>query len=229
MKISEKYLEALKQLNDWVIVSDWAIKVGEMFPSILEKASKEAENQLRDTTGLNEIAARISSNISRGAYDESIEIDSNERPRKVRFISKEDLELKVQHDVEEDVAPLKRSQIIKLQFDELSDYDKYRISEFESISQTFKKYFNLELEVDHAMAILNPSEQGKHHPENLQLLLKTHNNKKSSKNWMRFSIEEQIKYLEIAITQQEMVADNFGLNMETSLTSKLFDRLKQIY
>ena len=229
MKISEKYLKALKTINDWALVSEWAIKVGEIYPDILEKADTEAVNQLRDTTGINEIAARISFNISRGAYDESIEIDSSERPRKVRYVSKEDLELKVQHDVEEDVEPLKRAEIIKLHFSNLTDFEKYRITEFESIAQTFKKYFYLDLEVDHAIALLNNTEQGKHHPENLQLLLKTHNNKKSSKNWDRFSIEDQIKYLEIAIAQQESVADKFGLNMDTSLASKLFDRLKEIY
>ena len=229
MKISEKYLKALTELNSWVMVSDWAIKVGEMYPDILTKADNEAINQLRETTGINEIAARISSNISRGAYVDSIEIDSSERPRKVRYISKTNLEAKAKQDLEEDMAPLKRTEIIKRGFEKLNDFEKYRITEFESIALSFKKYFGLDLEVDHAKALLNKTEQGEHHPDNLQLLLKTHNNKKSSKNWPRFNIEQQLKYLQIAVDQQELVADNFGLNMETSLSSKLFERIKEIY
>ena len=41
MNITEKYLEALKPLTDWVIVSEWAIKVGELYPDILEKAEMD--------------------------------------------------------------------------------------------------------------------------------------------------------------------------------------------
>ena len=41
MKINEIYIEALKTLNDYVTVSEWAQKVGELYPDILEKAEKE--------------------------------------------------------------------------------------------------------------------------------------------------------------------------------------------
>jgi hypothetical protein len=47
MKISEKYIKALKTINDWTTVSKWAIKVGEMYPDLLEKANKEAANHKR--------------------------------------------------------------------------------------------------------------------------------------------------------------------------------------
>ena len=35
------YLDALKTINDWATVSEWAIKVGELYSDILEKAEKE--------------------------------------------------------------------------------------------------------------------------------------------------------------------------------------------
>ena len=79
MNMHEKYLEALKLTDGWVKVSEWAIKVGERFPEVLEKAEKEAVNQANETTGLREIAARISSRISRGEYAEKIEIDTGEK------------------------------------------------------------------------------------------------------------------------------------------------------
>jgi hypothetical protein len=58
MKIQDKYLEALKSIAGWVIVSEWATKVGEMYPDILAKAEEQAAGQIQDTTGEREIAAR---------------------------------------------------------------------------------------------------------------------------------------------------------------------------
>lgn len=39
---STKYLEALKIFDDWVIVSEWAVRVGELYPAILEAANEQA-------------------------------------------------------------------------------------------------------------------------------------------------------------------------------------------
>ncbi|NBV99995.1 MAG: HNH endonuclease, partial [Proteobacteria bacterium] len=66
--MTEIYLDALKAINGWATVSEWAIKVGELYPEILEKAEKEAKAYENPSTGLREIAARISSAISRSAY-----------------------------------------------------------------------------------------------------------------------------------------------------------------
>ena len=127
----EKYLDALKTFDDWVIVSEWAIRVGEKYPELLDKANKEAEKQSNKTTGLNQLAARISSEITRGTYTEQIEIDTSEKPRKVRYLTKE---LHVEHDslvIEEDIAPLKRAEIIKIANESMAKLDKYRVAEFE--------------------------------------------------------------------------------------------------
>jgi hypothetical protein len=42
----------LDKSDDWVAVSEWAIKVGRLFPDILAQEELEAENQKNDTTGL---------------------------------------------------------------------------------------------------------------------------------------------------------------------------------
>ena len=86
MTKSQKYLEALKSFDDWVVVSEWATKVGEIYPDLLETANKQAANQANETTGLRELAARISSNLSSGGFPD-VEVDDNEKPRKVRYIS----------------------------------------------------------------------------------------------------------------------------------------------
>lgn len=88
MKIHEKYLEALKTFTNFVTVSEWAEKFVEMFPEELEKANIQAQNQVRDTTGLREITARISSRIATGGFSQKILIDDTERPKKLNILLK---------------------------------------------------------------------------------------------------------------------------------------------
>ena len=145
-----KYLEALKNIEGWVLVSEWAVKVGELNPDLLKKANEEAKNQAQDTTGLREIAARISSTIARGAYINHIEIDSSERPRRIRYVSSEQHDTNVSAEIDEDVAPLKRSELIKLAEQSMSNQEKYRLGEFESISKQLRQFFGLDFELDHA-------------------------------------------------------------------------------
>ncbi|RLA48422.1 MAG: HNH endonuclease [Gammaproteobacteria bacterium] len=229
MNITEKYLEALKAIGDWVIISEWAIRFGESYPEILEKAEKEAVNQANETTGLREIAARMSSSISRGAYAGRVEIDDSERPRKVRYLPKEQQAAHLEQDINDDVAPLRRDELIKLAAGAFSAHEQYRVEEFEAISKQLKQFFGLAFEVDHSEALLNPSTPGKHHPSNLQLLLKAHNSKKNNKNWPRFSLDEQIAYIETAIKLQSLVATRFEIEMETEVLGALMARLKGIY
>jgi len=224
-----KYLEALKKCNDWVIVSEWAQRFGEMYPDLLEKANREAATHAHETTGIREIAARISSIISEGGYEGRIEIDTSERPRKVRYIPDDQRKEHESQEIEEDVAPLRRNEIIGLARQTLSSRDLYRETEFESIAKQLKAFFGLEFEVDHARSLLNKSAPGSHHPDNFQLLLKAHNARKNNENWQRFSLEEQIEYISAAIRLQEIVAPRFKINMEMKVLESLVSRLKNIY
>ena len=224
-----KYLEALKTFDDWVIVSEWGERFGELYPDLLEKAEREAENQANETTGLREIAARISAAISHGAYENQIEIDTSERPRKIKYIPEEK---RVEHDsleVEEDVAPLRRDEIIKAANNSMSNIEQYRVEEFEVISKKLKQFFGLDFEVDHAQALLNKVNPGMHHPNNFQLILKAHNAKKNNENWDRFTLEEQIEYIETAIKLQDIVASRFSIEVERKVLGSLVDRLKKVY
>ena len=103
MKITEKYLEALKTFPDYVTVSEWAQRFSEMFPDELQKANEQAANQKQDTTGLREIAARISSKLSTGGYSKEVLIDDSERPRKVKYITKDELIEQEQIEIDEDI------------------------------------------------------------------------------------------------------------------------------
>lgn len=225
----DKYLQALSLTNDWLTVSEWACKVADVYPELLAEADEQASRQKNDTTGLREIAARLSSRLSSGGFGASVEVDASERPKKVRFLSAVEQKEHEAQEVEEDLAPLRRIDIIKRDSEQLSVAEQYRIDEFEAISRQLKTYFGLDFEVDHATALLNPKTPGKHHPDNLQLLLKTHNAKKNASNWPRFSLAEQKQYIEAAITLQSLVAVRMNVEVVSSVKDSLLQRLEAVY
>ena len=229
MKIVEKYIEAIKTFTDYITISEWAIKFGEMYPEELEKANKQALNQKNETTGLREIAARISSNISSGKWAKELSIDDSERPRKVKYISKEELEEQTDKEIEEDIEPLRRQDIINNATNQLEIFELYRITEFENIQKAFKQFFGLDFEIDHAEALLNNEKQGEHHPSNLQLLLKYHNGKKNKSSWDRFTFEEQEKYIRSSVSLHSLVASRFDVEIDNKILDSLIVRLEKVF
>ncbi len=228
MTKSQKYLEALKTFDSWVIVSEWAVRVGELYPDILEAANQQASNQANETTGLRELAARISSRLSTGGFPE-VEIDDSERPRKVRYSSDDQKQERIDEELEADIEPLTRVERIRKDTEALSEIERYRIEEFETIAKQLNKFFSLDFEVDHAFALLNPVEAGKHHPDNLQLLIKAHNGKKNKKNWQRFTLEEQKEYIKQVIALQTMIASRLEISLVDDVLDSLLERLERIY
>lgn len=229
MRITEKYLEALKTFTDYVTVSEWAQRFSEMFPDELQKANEQAANQKHDTTGLREIAARISSRLSTGGYSKEVLIDDSERPRKVKYITKDELIEQEQIEIDEDIEPLRRQDIINNATNQLEIFALYRITEFENIQKAFKQFFGLDFEIDHAEALLNSEKQGEHHPSNLQLLLKYHNGKKNKNSWNRFTFEEQEDYIKKSVALHSLVADKFDVEIDNKILESLLVRLEKIY
>ena len=229
MKIVEKYLESIKTFTEYVTISEWAIKFSELYPDELEKANKQAANQKNDTTGIREIAARISTNISSGKWSKELLIDDSERPKKVKYVSKEELEEQTDKEIEEDIEPLKRQDIINNASSQLEIFELYKITEFENIQKAFKQFFGLDFEIDHAEALLNSKKQGEHHPSNLQLLLKYHNGKKNKNSWDRFTYEEQEEYIKKSVSLHSLVADKFDVEIDNKILNSLLVRLKQVY
>lgn len=229
MNMHEKYLEALKLTDGWVKVSEWAIKVGERFPEVLEKAEKEAVNQANETTGLREIAARISSRISRGEYAEKIEINTGEKPRLVRYVEPAEQASHEEEEIQDDIAPLKRGDIIRKAELGFTTEERYRVAEFEAISGQLKQCFGLSFEVDHAKSLLNQEDPGSHHPDNLQLLLKAHNGRKNNQNWERFTLAEQVEYIDAALKMQSLIAERLGVDLITSVLLSLKARLEHVF
>jgi len=223
MTITDQYLEALKQLEGWVTGGEWALKVTEVYPDLLEKANEQAQGQATPTTGMRELTARIHSAIGRGAYDGQIEIDASERPRKIRYATEDEIQKHVTEDLDEEMESLTRAQKIRKEYDELSDFDRYRILEFESIAKAFNSYFKTDIEVDHAQALMGDI-PGHHHPDNLQLLSRTHNRIKSKASWERLSLEKQLEYLYKMKDYHVMV-----FKVDEGIFSSLIDRIKKVY
>jgi len=229
MKIHEKYLEALKKFDDYVTVSQWAEKVGELYPELLEKAEREARNHKKPSTGLREISARISSWISTGDFDKYLEIDNNERPRKVKFISEEEFEENRAKGIEEDLEPITRKEKEKEGEDSFLIQEHYRHDEFKNIQKSFKNFFAIDFEIDHAKALLNKEDAGVHHPDNFQLLLKHHNAKKNNKNWKRFTFEEQVIYIKKVVELQQLLHIQLEIEVNNMILDSLLARLKVVY
>lgn len=229
VKIHEKYIEALKNIDGWTIVSFWAIKVGEMYPDLLEKANYEAANHKNPTTGLHSLAARISSWISSGDFAGIVEVDESERPRKVRFLSEVQKALLIEKEIDEDTEPLNRYQRIKQDQLTLNTKENYRLEEMQALVGVLNSYFRLDFEVDHSQAILHSLNPGKHHPDNLQLLIKSHNRMKSNSNWERFTLEEQIDYIRTVIKVQTIVARKMEVDLDEKVIDSLVERLRLVF
>jgi hypothetical protein len=229
MKVKEQYIEALKLFNDYVTVLKWAEKVAETCPDILKKTEQQAHGHQHHTTGLKEIAARISSILSRNGFT-SVDIDSSERPKRVKYITPEELKEKIKQNVEEDTYPLTRNEIIKNSEKSLENTNNlYRIKELNDIQLKFKQFLNIDFELDHAKALLNKTDAGAHHPDNLQLLLKYHNSKKNSNNWDRFNFKEQKEYILKVVELQKIIDVRVGITIDENIVNFLLSRLEAIY
>lgn len=175
------------------------------------------------------IGARLSARLSKGRFEGKVIIDDRERPRKVKYITKEELNEKTTQELEEDIEPLRRQDIINQAKESLEAKELYRISEFENIQKSFKSFFGIDFEIDHAQALLDDAQQGKHHPDNFQLLLKYHNVKKYKNSWQRFSIEEQIEYIYKVVELHKILEDKLGVKLDTVILDNLLSRLKAVY
>ena len=141
MKIHEKYTEALKTFTGFITVFEWAQRVSELYPDLLVKAEKEAQAQKQNTTGLREIAARISSRLSSGNF-KNVLIDDGERPRKVKYITVEEQQSNQEKELNDDIEPITRIEIINQAKDKLKIFEIYRLDEFKNIQKDFKAYFS---------------------------------------------------------------------------------------
>ena len=97
------------------------------------------------------------------------------------------------------------------------------------MSTQLKLFYGLDFELDHASALLNEAAPGRHHPDNLQFLLKLHNARKRNSNWPRFTLEEQLEYIRASVELQKLVMDRLELDGQTEVLEALLNRIALIY
>ncbi|SBS65283.1 AAA family ATPase [Vibrio atlanticus] len=86
MKTYEKYLQALSHAEGWVTVNEWAKLVQEYFPDLVEAAEEQAKKHAKPSSGLTQIAGRISSEFTNeGSMSQFVDIDNSSKPQKVRY------------------------------------------------------------------------------------------------------------------------------------------------
>lgn len=221
--IKELYLETLIYINDWVTVSEWANRFGEANPELFKKADEQAKNQAKPSTGHRELAARIGSLIAEGKYLGKIEVDSSERPRKVRYLEKADSEL------ESDLEEVSRDEEIKTSEARWSEQDRYRYDEFDKIKKQLGSFLGTSFHLDHAAALKNKGKPGSHHPDNIQILIQGHNSKKSNQNWKRFTLDEQVEYILKIVESYEIIVKKNKLDFEKEIVESLINRLRLVY
>lgn len=103
------------------------------------------------------------------------------------------------------------------------------MAEILDITKTMSRMFRLDFEVDHALAILNPDQPGKHHPDNMQILTKAHNVRKNNSNWTRFTVDEQIEYINSVIKVQKIIEHKMDVELDDGLIGNIISRLKLVY
>lgn len=228
MKVKDKYDETLKYLDCWVTVPEWAQTVCERYPELLAAANEQAAGQKVKTTGISQIERRLYSNVSVGAN--KVQIDNLTSPRKVKYMTEDEQEaIEEEEFVKNEIEPSQRNKIVREAEGAFSGTEKYRTDEFWAISKLLKSYFGVAFEVDHAHALLNPESPGPHYPDNFQLLTKIHNVKKHNKNWERFTIDEQIIYVNSVVQTQKIIADRCGLDIDMDILESLMNRLRNVY
>ena len=158
-----------------------------------------------------------------------MEVDTAERPRKVRYLSVERKAALIARDIDSDTEPLTRDKRIKQDIQSLSTKEYYRLEEMEAVADTLNSYFRLDFEIDHSDALLNPEKPGRHHPDNLQLLLKSHNRNKNNNNWARFTLEEHIDYIKSAIRIQAIVAKKMKIDLDEKVIESVMERLRLVF
>lgn len=220
---NEKYLEALKQIKDWTTVSDWAKKVAELYPEILKEANKQSKSYKRPSTGVREIAARIGAKFSTTTYDGLVEIDDSQRPRRVRFIKSQ---ISQHNQKLSEKEEYNRSKKIRYDNKNLSSHENYRKKEFEKITKTLSKELHINFELEHAAPLKGG---GKDNPNNMQILIKAHNGKKSTSKWTRFTLEEQIDYIRALIDIQKNLEKKMGVKLNDKIIEMVIANLRNIF
>ncbi len=223
MTKKERFIDVLRTFETPVTVSQWANRVVEQYPAILNQINSKTNEPMT----LKALATSMSLKVSRGEFPELKVLDS-EPYRRVMYLTenkKKDLtKMEVNRDVEAIILESKINEDIK----KSTEQDKYRLEELNSICLQLNKYFSLNFTLHHAKSLSHNKDTGRHHIDNIQLLTREHILLKKN-DVKKFSIEEQKAYTKRVITLHMMIDKSIDINLTDDVLEMLLDRLEKIY
>ena len=223
MTKKERFLDVLRTFETPVTVSEWANRIVEHYPSILNQINSKTNEPMT----LKALATNMSLRVSRGEFSELKVLDSEPYRRVMYFTknNKNDLtKMEVTKDVEAIVLKSKMNGDIKKSTEE----DKYKLEELLRICSQLNKYFSLQFTLHHVQSLSNSKGRGRHHIDNLQLLTPEHILLRKD-GMKKFSIEEQKAYIKRIISVHMMVDKSIDINLTDEVLEMLLDRLEKIY
>jgi ribosomal 50S subunit-associated protein YjgA (DUF615 family) len=223
MTKKERFIDVLRTFETPVTVSEWANRVVEEYPTILNQINSKTNEPMT----LKALATTMSLKVSRGEFSELKIVDS-EPYRTVMYLTenkKNDLtKMEVTKDIEAIVLKSKMIEDIK----KSTEQDKYRLEELKNICSQLNKYFLLNFTLHHAQSLSNSKSTGRHHVDNIQLLTTEHVLLKKD-GVKKFSIDEQKAYIKRVISVHMMIVKSIDLNLTDDVLEMLLDRLEKIY
>jgi len=223
MTKQERFIEVLKTFDTPVTVSEWATRVVEQYPAILNQINSKT-NELMT---LKALATTMSLKVSRGEFSNLKVLDS-EPYRRVMYLTENKKKNLTKMEVTKDIEAIVLETKIKEDIKRSSDQDKYRLEELNSICSQLNKYFTLDFNLHHAESLSNSKKSGRHHVTNLQLLTREHSILKKD-GTKKFSIEEQKAYIKRVISVHMMIDRSIDINLTDDVLEMLLDRLEKIY
>lgn len=223
MTKKERFIDVLKTFESPVTVSEWASRVVEEYPAILNQINSKTNEQMTIKT----LATSMSLKVSKGDFPELKVLDS-EPYRKVIYIKENKQNDLKKMELNKDEENMTFESKIKEDIKKSTEQDKYRLEELNSICAQLNKYFSLNFTLHHAQSLSKSKSSGRHHVENLQLLIKEHTAVKKDGS-QKFSIEEQKAYVKRVISVQMMLDKSIDINLTDEVLEMLLDRLEKIY
>ena len=223
MTKKERFLEVLKTFDKPVTVAEWAERVVERYPLILNQLNSKTNKLMT----LNDLAMGIGQKLSKHEFEEVMVLNVSPY-RKVEYVPVAMRNSLLKQSIKRDIEPLLIASKIKKDIDRLPESDKYRIEELKSIKEQLNNYFSLNFVLHHLHGVMNEKKEGRYHADNLELLTEEHANKKRL-GQMKFSIEEQKLYIKRMIAIEMMINRDMEINLSDEVLDLLLERLEKVY
>ncbi len=208
---------------------EWAELVGKKYPELLKKATLQGSSRSPSRSGVSILSTSMSASLRGSKESVFIETVVVDNLTKFRYITEEKSLENIEKALDEEELYSTRAEIIKAGNSVMTKFDSFRYKEFQEIQKNFKTLLKLDFEIDHANALMNPTEPGDHHPDNLQLLNSRFNSIKGKYNWKRFTIEEQVKHIRDYAAPYLEHKINLNIEYGEDCLEILIKRLEAIY